>query len=128
VEGVRDLKVPVIYFANAAPHLLELAAESGADVLGLCWRTPLDEAVRRLGDGIALQGNLDPHVLFAAPATIREHATRVLDRMAGRRGHIMNLGHGILPETPIAGVEALIEAVHAYSRRGAAGASFPWVM
>jgi uroporphyrinogen decarboxylase len=125
VEGVRPLAAPVIYFVNAAPHLLEAAAESGADVLGLCWRTPLDQAAARVGPGIALQGNLDPHVLFAEPAIVRAETTAVLDRVAGRPGHIMNLGHGIMPDTPIASVEALIAAVHEYqpaARRGASTA------
>ena len=115
VEGVRDLGVPIIYFINGAPHLLEAAASAGADVLGVCWRTPLDQVAARVGPGVALQGNLDPHVLFSNPAVIRERATDVLDLVASRPGHIMNLGHGILPETPIASVETLIETVHAYS-------------
>jgi len=114
VNGVRPLGVPVIYFVNAAPHLLELAATSGADVLGICWRTPLDEAARRVGPSVALQGNLNPHALFADPVAVHAAATAILDRVAGRAGHIMNLGHGILPDTPIAGVEALVAAVHEY--------------
>jgi uroporphyrinogen decarboxylase len=112
VSGLRDRNVPIIYFVNGGPHLLESAATAGAEVLGLCWRTPLDDAARRLGPGLALQGNLDPHVLFAEPAEVRRQARRVLARVQGRPGHIMNLGHGILPDTPIASVEALVEAVH----------------
>jgi uroporphyrinogen decarboxylase len=112
VAGVRDLGVPVIYFVNGGPHLLETAAGAGADVLGVCWRTPLDDVARRVGPGIALQGNLDPHALFAAPDEVARLARGVLARMDGRPGHIMNLGHGILPETPIESVEALIESVH----------------
>lgn len=116
VEGVRDLGAPVIYFVNAAPHLLEAAALSGADVLGVCWRTPLGTVAQRVGPHLALQGNLDPHVLFADTATVRRQASAVMEQMAGRPGHILNLGHGILPDTPIAGVEALITAVHEYGR------------
>ena len=123
VEGIKDLGVPIIYFVNGAPHLLEVAAASGADVLGVCWRTPLDEVARRVGPEMALQGNLDPHVLFAEPATIRARAAEVLRRMAGRPGHIMNLGHGILPETPIASVEALIDAVHGFTETEASCAT-----
>ena len=115
VDAVRPLGVPVIYFVNAAPHLIAQAAASGADVLGICWRTPLDVAAAIVGPTVALQGNLDPHVLFADPDVVREQATAVLDRIAGRAGHIMNLGHGILPDTPIASVEALIAAVHEHS-------------
>lgn len=123
VEGIRDLGVPIIYFVNGAPHLLEAAAASGADVLGVCWRTPLDEVARRVGPEMALQGNLDPHVLFADPATIRARAADVLRHMSGRPGHIMNLGHGILPETPIASVEALIDAVHHFAETEASCAT-----
>lgn len=122
VDGIRPLGAPIIYFVNASPHLIELAASAGADVLGICWRTPLDEAAARVGPHVALQGNLDPHVLFADPAVIRHETTALLDRVAGRPGHIMNLGHGILPDTPIASVEALISAVHdhaTHSERGA---------
>ena len=114
IASVRGLGAPVIYFANAAPHLLELTSQSAADVLGICWRTPLDVVADMVGDEFALQGNLDPHALFAQPDEVRRLSNDVLARMAGRRGHIMNLGHGILPETPIAGVEALISAVHEY--------------
>ncbi|OFW38244.1 MAG: uroporphyrinogen decarboxylase [Acidobacteria bacterium RIFCSPLOWO2_12_FULL_67_14b] len=111
VNGVRESGVPVIYFVNGAPHLIEAAASAGADVLGVCWRMPIDHVAARVGPGVALQGNLDPHALFADAAVVRERATDVLRRMAGRPGHIMNLGHGILPETPIASVEVLIETV-----------------
>jgi uroporphyrinogen decarboxylase len=113
VEGLRDCGVPVIYFVNGGPHLLEQAATAGADVIGLCWRTPLDVAARRVGANVAVQGNLDPHALFAEPDEVRRQAARVLARMAGRTGHIMNLGHGILPDTPIASVHALVETVQA---------------
>jgi uroporphyrinogen decarboxylase len=113
VEGLRDRATPVIYFVNGGPHLLEAAATAGADVLGVCWRTPLDVAAARVGPGLALQGNLDPHALFAEPDAVRRRAADVLARVAGRPGHIMNLGHGILPDTPIASVEALVQAVHA---------------
>ena len=112
VDGLRDRAIPVIYFVNGGPHLLEAAATAGSSVLGLCWRTPLDVAAARVGPGLALQGNLDPHALFADPGEVRRRAADVLARMAGRPGHIMNLGHGILPDTPIASVEALVEAVH----------------
>jgi uroporphyrinogen decarboxylase len=118
VDGLRDRGAPVIYFVNGGPHLLEAAATAGADVLGLCWRTPLDVAAARVGPRIALQGNLDPHALFAGPDDVRREAAGVLGRMAGRPGHIMNLGHGILPDTPIASVEALVEAVHASQSAG----------
>jgi uroporphyrinogen decarboxylase len=108
---LRKLGVPIVYFAVAAGHQLEAAAETGADVIGLCWRTPLDVARRRLGARLALQGNLDPHVLLAPPEVVRARARDVLERGGAAPGHVMNLGHGILPETPIASVEALVETV-----------------
>ena len=124
VAGVKDLNVPVIYFVNGAPHLLEAATTAGSDVLGICWRTPIDEAAARVGSKVALQGNLDPHALFAEPAEVARLANDVLTRMAGRPGHIMNLGHGILPGTPIESVEALVAAVQ-QTGRGASFASTP---
>ena len=114
VDGVAGLGAPVVYFVNAGPHLLEAAATSGAGVLGVCWRTPLDVVASKVGGGVALQGNLDPHVLFADAGTIAAHAGRILSGVAGRPGHVMNLGHGILPDTPIAGVEALVDTVHRF--------------
>jgi uroporphyrinogen decarboxylase len=117
VEGLRDQGVPVIYFVNGAPHVLELAATAGSDVLGLCWRTPLDQAAARVGPGLALQGNLDPHALFAEPGEVRRLASRVLARMAGRPGHIMNLGHGILQQTPLDHAAEFINATHELSKR-----------
>jgi uroporphyrinogen decarboxylase len=119
IRSIRRDDVPVIYFAPGADHLLELAATSGADVLGVCWRTPLDAARRRTGGRVALQGNLDPAALFAPPERVRERAVAVLDAAGDEPGHIMNLGHGILPETPIASVEALVAAVAERERRPA---------
>lgn len=123
LDAVRGRGVPAIYFVNGAPHLLPSAVSAAPDVLGVCWRQPLDHVAAIAGPDIALQGNLDPHVLFADAATVRAAAVEVMRRMDGRPGHIMNLGHGILPETPIASVEALIDAVHTYDRHlvGAAG-------
>jgi uroporphyrinogen decarboxylase len=119
IRGLHRDGVPVIYFAPAADHLLELAATSGADVIGVCWRTPLDAARRRTLGRVALQGNLDPAALLAPPAQVRERALAVLDTAGDEPGHIMNLGHGILPETPLASVEALVAAVAERERRPA---------
>jgi uroporphyrinogen decarboxylase len=117
IRAIGAAGVPVIYFAPAAGHLLEDMATSGADVLGVCWRTPLDQARHRVGNGIGVQGNLDPHALFAAPEVVRERALAVLDQAGEAPGHIMNLGHGILPDTPIASAYALVEAVQSRERR-----------
>lgn len=103
--------VPVIYYVNGIGNLLELAAQSGADVLGIDWRLELAEVRRRLGPARAVQGNLDPVTLFAPPPFIRERVFEMLDQTGGR-GHVVNLGHGVLPETPLAGIQAFVDAVH----------------
>jgi uroporphyrinogen decarboxylase len=107
--------VPVIHFGTVTGNLLELMREAGGDVIGLDWRVDLAEAWARLGYDVAVQGNLDPIALFAEPAEIRRRARAILDAAGGRPGHIFNLGHGILPETPVAHVIALVEAVHELS-------------
>jgi uroporphyrinogen decarboxylase len=123
IDAVRERGVPSIYFLNGAPHLIPAGAGMQPDVLGVCWRESLDQVGARIADHIALQGNLDPHVLFAGTDVIRERTTAILRSVADRPGHIMNLGHGILPDTPIASVEALIEAVHTFDRAAVAEAS-----
>jgi uroporphyrinogen decarboxylase len=109
--------VPVIHFGTTTGNLLELMREAGGDVIGLDWRVDLAEAWQRLGFEVAVQGNLDPIALFAEVAEIRSRASAILAQAAGRRGHIFNLGHGILPETPVDHVIALVDAVHELSRR-----------
>ncbi|HEY6395213.1 MAG TPA: uroporphyrinogen decarboxylase family protein, partial [Candidatus Binataceae bacterium] len=109
--------VPVIHFGTVTGNLLELMREAGGDVIGLDWRVDLAQAWMRLGYDVAVQGNLDPIALFADRAEIRARAKSILDKAAGRPGHIFNLGHGILPETPVDNVIALVDAVHELSRR-----------
>jgi uroporphyrinogen decarboxylase len=104
--------VPVIHFGTGTAALLELMREAGGDVIGLDWRVRLDEGWERVGHDVAVMGNLDPIVLFAKQDVLREHAKRILDQAGGRPGHIFNLGHGILPETPVENVIALVEMVH----------------
>jgi uroporphyrinogen decarboxylase len=104
--------VPVIHFATGNPALLELMRDAGGDVMGLDWRVDLAEAWARLGNSVAVQGNLDPLVLLASPTEIRRRAARILEKAAGRAGHIFNLGHGVLPQTPVDHVLALVDAVH----------------
>ena len=111
MERIAEAGAPGILYVNGSWHLLDEIASSGASVLGLDWRRPLPEARARLGKGFTLQGNLDPAALFAPPAEVRRRADRLLDSMAGDPGFIVNLGHGILPETPLESVEALVEAV-----------------
>jgi uroporphyrinogen decarboxylase len=104
--------VPVIHFGTGTATLLELMHEAGGDVIGLDWRVQLDEGWRRVGHDVAVMGNLDPVVLFAKQDVLRAQAKKILERAEGRAGHIFNLGHGILPETPVENVTALVEMVH----------------
>jgi uroporphyrinogen decarboxylase len=117
-DVIRNVKpdVPVIHFGTGTAALLELMREAGGDVIGVDWRVRLDDAWRRVGHGVAIMGNLDPVMLFAKQDVIREQARRILDQAEGRAGHIFNLGHGILPETPVENVIALVEMVHEMSR------------
>ena len=105
-------EVPVIHFGTDSGPLLELMKEAGGTVIGLDWKISLDEGWRRLGPSVGVQGNLDPTVLLASPSVIRREVKRILDQAAGRPGHIFNLGHGILPTTPIDNAVALVEMVH----------------
>ncbi|HWP65093.1 MAG TPA: uroporphyrinogen decarboxylase [Candidatus Limnocylindria bacterium] len=109
--------MPVILFATGAAGLLPVLREAGADAIGIDWRIDLDDAWRTIGYDTAVQGNLDPSVLFAEPAEIRAAAADVLARAGGRPGHVFNLGHGILPRTPVDNVRRLIDAVHEHGAR-----------
>jgi uroporphyrinogen decarboxylase len=108
--------VPIIYFGTGTATLLELMKEAGSNVIGLDWRVDLSEGIRRLGE-IALMGNLDPVVLFAKPEYIRTEVEKILSQAKDHKGHIFNLGHGILPNTPVENVISLVEMVHELSAR-----------
>jgi uroporphyrinogen decarboxylase len=110
-RALAGLEVPTIYFAPGAPHLLERLHLIGATAYGVDWRLPLGEAWRRLGHGHGIQGNLDPSLLLADPDTVRKETVRVLEEADGRPGHVFNLGHGVLPATPLAGVETMVRTV-----------------
>ena len=110
LSAVKAAGVPVIHFATGAGGLNEVIKNSGADVVGLDWRIPLDEAWESLGD-VAVQGNLDPAVLLAPPDVVREQTRDVLKRAGGRPGHIFNLGHGFLPQTPLDNIMHMIDCV-----------------
>ena len=105
----------MIHFGTGTASLLELMREAGGDVLGLDWRVRLDEGWQRVGHDVAIMGNLDPVTLFSSPKHIRTQTRRIIDQSGGRLGHIFNLGHGILPETPVENVMALVEMVHEMS-------------
>ncbi len=109
--------VPVIHFATGNPALLPLLSEAGGTILGIDWRVRLDDAWRAVGYDKAVQGNLDPAVLLTTPSEIRRRAKQILDQVAGRPGYIFNLGHGVLPQTPVENVIALVEAVHELGRK-----------
>jgi uroporphyrinogen decarboxylase len=115
IQGIKP-GVPVIHFGTGTAGLLELMKEAGGDVIGLDWRVRLDEAWQRLGE-VAVMGNFDSIALFTNPEVVRARAKDILDRAANRPGHVFNLGHGILPETPVENVVALVEAVHELSQR-----------
>ncbi len=110
-------EVPVIHFGTVTGNLLELMREAGGDVIGLDWRVNLADAWARLNYSVAVQGNLDPIALFADVSEIRTRARAILDQAGGRPGHIFNLGHGILPDTPVDHVIALVDMVHEMSAR-----------
>jgi uroporphyrinogen decarboxylase len=116
-EHLRGVGVPVIHFGTATGHLLRVQKEAGGDVIGVDWRTPLDEAWASLGDSVAVQGNLDPTLLFAPRERLLARVDDVLSRVGGRPGHVFNLGHGILPGTPVESVRAVVEHVHARTAR-----------
>ncbi|MBX3189716.1 MAG: uroporphyrinogen decarboxylase [Labilithrix sp.] len=117
LKDVEKRGVPVIHFGTGTYHLLEVQREAGGTVIGLDWRTPLPEGWARVGSDRAVQGNLDPITLLGPRELAEKRAGRILEQAGGKPGHIFNLGHGILPETPVATVEAVIDYVHRTSAR-----------
>jgi uroporphyrinogen decarboxylase len=115
--------VPIIYFGTDSTTLLPSMSESGAEVIGLDWRVPLDEGWRTVGHKHAVQGNLDPVTLFATWIEVKQRAENILRLADGRPGHIFNLGHGILPHTPVDNVKSLAEFVHEFSTSAIAARS-----
>jgi uroporphyrinogen decarboxylase len=115
VRRLQASKVPVIYFGTDTATLLPAMKETGAEVIGVDWRFPLDQAWKSLNFSGAVQGNLDPVLLFAGQKELRARADAILRQAGGRPGHIFNLGHGILPETPVENVRALVEFVREWS-------------
>ena len=118
VEELQPLGAPVILFGTGTAGLLELLAESEADVIGLDWRIDLAAGWARVGQQRAIQGNLDPALLFAPRDELARQVRAILEQAGGRPGHIFNLGHGILPETPPENVRYLVELVHELSATG----------
>jgi uroporphyrinogen decarboxylase len=112
LEDVEKTGVPVIHFGVGTAALLEVMRDAGGTVLGVDYATPLDVASARIGAARGVQGNMDPCALLTSREVAIAHAQRVLDAAAGRSGHIFNLGHGILPETPVDNVKAVVDYVH----------------
>lgn len=113
-EGIRALGVPSIHYALGAGHLLEAMREAGGDVIGIDWRTDLEEAFRRVGPGRGVQGNLDPTLLIGSMERLLEEATAILVAAGDRAGFVFGLGHGLLPSTDPRALQALVR----YVRRG----------
>jgi len=109
--------VPVIHFGTGTAGILRHLRAAGGDIIGLDWRINLDEGWDRIGYDVGIQGNLDPAALLASPKEIRRRVAEILKRAGGRPGHIFNLGHGVLPDTPVENVVAMVQAVHDLSTR-----------
>lgn len=114
IDIARAGGVPIIHFGTDTSGMLELMRDAGGDVIGVDWRIDLDAAWERLGESVAIQGNLDPVALFAPWPEVETRVRQVLDQANGRPGHVFNLGHGILPGTPVGTVKRLVDFVHDY--------------
>jgi uroporphyrinogen decarboxylase len=117
INGLNRMQTPVIHFVKGAGAMLETVKKAGGDVMGLDWHVDLNSARNALGTDMAVQGNLDPTVLFAPQQIIEREVRRVLDENAGRPGHIFNLGHGILPTVPPENARFMVECVHRLSQK-----------
>ncbi len=115
--GLKKYNLPVIHFATGSSELLELMKNAGGEVIGIDWRINLDLAWKRIGYDVGIQGNLDPAVLLGPREEIRKRVRDILTRAENRPGHIFNLGHGVLPNTPVENVIAFVEFVHNLSKR-----------
>jgi uroporphyrinogen decarboxylase len=119
IEIASQSQVPIIHFSTHTSGMLDLVKEAGGDVIGFDWRISLERAWNIVGNEKAVQGNLDPAVLFAPWEELKKRTKQVLDQGVGRPGYIFNLGHGILPHTPISNVQRLVDFVHEYRAQGA---------
>jgi uroporphyrinogen decarboxylase len=116
-DGIRDAGVPAIHFGTGTAGFLDSFRAAGGDVIGVDWRIPLDRAWELVGEGVGIQGNLDPAVLLGPSEAWRPAALDVLERAGGRPGHVFNLGHGVLPSTRQDDLRALVDLVHETTER-----------
>jgi len=116
-HALKSCGVPIIYFGTMTNGLLRLMAQTDADVIGVDWRIDLDYAWELIGDKKGIQGNLDPLVLLADRAEIEKQARQVIEKAAGRPGHVFNLGHGVLPSTPVENAKYLVDLVHELTKK-----------
>lgn len=117
IEIASEAGVPIIHFGTNTNGMLHLIQQAGGDVIGVDWRIDIAQAREMLGDSVAIQGNLDPVALFADWDALKTRAQHILDRAGGHPGHIFNLGHGILPQTPVDNVQRLVDFIHEYSQQ-----------
>ena len=117
ISELKKEEVPIIYFVNDCAGILKEVKKSGADVIGIDWRIDIADAIKKLGKKVVIQGNLDPCALFLPKEKIEERVKDILWKGETAKGHIFNLGHGILPQTPVENVVAMVEAVHKYGRK-----------
>jgi uroporphyrinogen decarboxylase len=117
INGLNRIETPVIHFVKGSGAMLDTVKKAGGDVMGLDWHVSLGAARDLIGPQMAVQGNLDPTVLYATPEIIEREVKRVLDENAGRPGHIFNLGHGILPTVPPENARFMVECVHRLSQK-----------
>jgi len=115
IEGIKDTGVPIVLYMNGGGHVLDDLADSGADVLGIDWKVDLKDAFDRVGHKVALQGNMDPCMLYASPERIAQEVKAMVAAVGDRPGHIFNLGHGILPDMDPDHAKAFVDAVKTYS-------------
>ncbi|NWF97958.1 MAG: uroporphyrinogen decarboxylase [Nitrospirae bacterium] len=116
IKELKKTDAPVIYFVNECAGILSEIKKCGADIIGVDWRIDLSDAIKKLGKKIIIQGNLDPCALFLPKEKLEDRIKDILWKGESARGHIFNLGHGILPQTPVENVITLVEAVHTFSR------------
>jgi len=117
ISELRKYGVPIIYFTNECAGILKEVRKSGADVIGFDWRIDISDAIKKVGKNVVVQGNLDPCELFLSKEKLEDRVKDILWKGESAKGHIFNLGHGVLPETPVESVMALVEAVHKYGKK-----------